>query len=238
MRVKDAWPVSTPAPLLFVRLLGVVLLASVGWAVENYGVRGYFAVLLASALLFGASSGWKVETSGRELELAYGFGLFKLRTGEILELSNVGGLKLGRLWKDLAGSLIIPLFFLAFSAILFGVRGALVVPFVLYWVILEVILLAYPLRTLKERTGRLMVLALLLPWALSVPLGGTGEPFPWMGLAFFTSLMGFWFVVSFVTIDYVLIVGERGRFVIGCHSAGKVMALLEVGKDEPQADLS
>ncbi len=233
MRVKDAWPVSTPAPLLFVRLLGVVLLASVGWAVENYGIRGYFTVLLISALLFGLSSGWKVELSRREMTLIYGFGLFRVRTGEILEVSNLGDLRFGRLLRHLSGELITPIFFFLLSVVLFGVRGLLVLPFVLYWLILYSLLLAFPVKLLKERTGRLMVLALLLPWALSMPFVVIGVEFQWFGLSLVTSLFGFWFLIGFISRDYVLLRGEFGEFLVVCNNARRIITALAGDGDGP-----
>jgi hypothetical protein len=233
MKLRETWPVSTPRTLMLLRIGAVALLASVGWAVENYGTSGYFTVLLISALLFGLSSGWKVELSGREMILIYGFGLFRVRTGEILEVSNLGDLRFGRLLRHLSGELITPIFFLLLSVVLFGVRGLLVLPFVLYWLILYSLLLAFPVKLLKERTGRLMVLALLLPWALSMPFVVIGVEFQWFGLSLVTSLFGFWFLIGFVSRDYVLLRGEFGEFLVACNNARRIITALAGGGDGP-----
>ncbi|NJE11230.1 hypothetical protein [Thermococcus sp. MAR1] len=226
VRLRGAWPLSAPGIALFLRFVAVALLSSVGWVMENYGPAGYFALLLASAFLFGVSSGWKVEVSEKGLTLVYGFGILRVNAGEVLEVKNVGELKLGTLWKDLANSLLVPSFFMLLSFVLFGVKGFLVLPFVAYWLVLYWITLAFPVRTLKERMGRLFLLALLLPWALSAPFAASGMEFQWFGLSLFTSLIGFWFVLSWVSMEYVEVLAENGRFLIGCHDAERVIKAL------------
>jgi len=229
MRLKDAYPLSIPVKLAFLRLLAVMLLSLVGTVMKLYGVVAYFAVLLISALLFGLSSGWRVELSGRGMTLIYGFGVFRVRTGEILEVSNLRLLRFGRLLRHLSGELITPVFFLLLSVALFGVRGLLVLPFVLYWLILYSILLTFPLKLLKERAGMLIALSLLLPWALSMPLAVLGVEFRWFGLSLVTSLFGFWFLVGFISRDYVLLRGEFGEFLVACDNAGRIITALAGG---------
>ncbi|WP_297089794.1 hypothetical protein [Thermococcus sp.] len=233
MRIEGAWPVSVPKFLLFIRLVAIALLVSLGWTMVELGIKGYYAGLLLGALLFGLSSGWKVELSGREATLVYGFGILKARTGEIIEISDLGNLRFGRLLEHLYGELMAPPFFLLLSVALFGVRGFLVLPFVIYWLVLFFVLLAFPLELLKERAGRLMVLAVFLPWALSMPLSFMGVEFQWFGLSLSTSLFGFWFLVGFVSRDYVLLRGELGEFLVACSNAGRIITALAGEENGP-----